>query len=133
MNFLIPLTIGFLLALPIIFVVRKAFPFKDHAFWRVGLIIAALIYVVFVLISGTTTHLPMEIGGVVIYSVFAWLSKKYTLHWLAAGWALHMCWDVFLHSAQSTPYVPAGYAVACIGFDIAIAGYIGWLIWERRK
>ena len=127
------LSIGFLLALPIIFAARKLFPLKDHSFWRWGLVIAALIYVVFVLMDSAMNHLPMELGGVAIYSLFAWLSKKYTLHWLAVGWALHICWDVFLHSGQLTPYVPAGYAVTCIGFDIAIAGYIGWLIWERRK
>lgn len=77
--------------------------------------------------------MPLEIGGVVLYGMFALLSKRYTPHWLAAGWALHMCWDVFLHSPSTTPYVPNGYAMACLGFDIVIAGYIAWLIWKKGK
>lgn len=133
MNTLISIIIGFVLALPIIFFVRKTLPNKDHAFWRIGLVIAAVIYPIFVLIRGQMEMMPMEIGGVFLYGFLAWLSKKYSLIWLAVGWLLHMCWDVFLHSAESTPYVPAGYAMACLGFDIAIAGYIGWLVFERGK
>jgi len=57
--------------------------------------------------------------------------REYTLHWLALGWALHICWDVFLHSQNSTPYVPEGYPGLCMGFDIVIAGYILYLIRER--
>lgn len=133
MNFLINAIIGFFIALPIIFLARKIFPNRDHAFWRIGLVIAAVIYPIFVLIADQPEHLPMELGGVVLYSALAWLSKKYSLYWLAIGWALHVCWDLFLHSATSTPYVPGGYAVACLGFDIAIASYILWLISKRTS
>jgi len=125
--------IGFLLAVVLILAARKIFPKKDVELWRTGLVVAAVIYVGFVLLGGATNQLPMELGGVVMYGTIAWLSKKYTLHWLAAGWALHICWDVFLHSKESTPYVPEGYAALCIGFDIAIAGYIAYKIWERQS
>lgn len=131
MSYTTNIIIGFLVAILSILVVKKIFPKKDHAFWRVGLVIAALIYVGFALIGQSFTHIPMEIGGVLLYGSLAWLSKKYTLHWLMLGWGLHIGWDVLLHTA--TPYVPISYAPLCIGFDIAIAGYIGWLIWERKS
>ena len=121
------------MALVLVLLTKKIYPNKDHSIWRIGLIIAAVIYPVFVLISGQLQHMPMEIGGVILYGTFALLSKKYTLHWLVAGWALHICWDLFLHSADATPYVPAGYAMACLGFDIAIAGYLAWVILQMRS
>ena len=128
---IVEIIVRFLAALLAVLVIRKKYPNKDHAFWRMGLLIAALIYVAFAVFGGFWENLPMELGGVIIYGLFAFLSKKYTLYWLALGWVLHICWDVFLHSSATTPYVPDWYAGTCIGFDIVIAGYILYLIYTK--
>lgn len=123
--------IGIVVATACVIVVAKIYPKKDHAFWRSGLLIAALVYVVFALVGKSWDHLPMELGGVLIYGLFVWFSKKYELWWLALGWALHIGWDVFLHSDGATPFVPSWYPRVCLGFDIVIAGYIFWVVWKR--
>lgn len=130
---LLEIVIGLIIALTCIFIVQRIYPKKDHAFWRIGLIMAALVYVGFALFGGYTNYLPLELGGVVLYGLFAFLSKKHTLYWLALGWGLHIAWDVFLHGGASTPFVPHWYPGLCIGFDIAIALYLIYLISKREK
>lgn len=114
------------------YLVHRIIPDKAPAFWRTGLVVAALIYVAFAIIGSRPDALPLEILGLAIYSVFALLSKKYTLHWLALGWGLHVLWDILLHSHEHTSYVPHWYPGVCLGFDIVIAVYILVLIRKRK-
>ena len=130
---IISIIIGILLALICIFLAQRFFPNKEYAFWRVSLVIAAFIYVAFALIGQDNAYLPIEFGGVLLYGLFAFLSKKYSLYWLAIGWLFHIGWDMFLHAGPNTPFVPLGYPEACIGFDIIIAAYICWLIPKRKN
>jgi hypothetical protein len=129
---LIEIIIGILLAAISVAIVNKVYPNKDHAFWQMGLLIAAFIYVGFAIIGKSWSHLPVELIGVVLYGTFVWLSKKYTLYWLAVGWALHICWDIFLHNGTDTAFVPSWYPAVCLGFDIVIALYIVWLFQKRN-
>jgi len=129
---IVEIIVGFLAALLAVYIIRKVYPNKDHAFWRIGLLIAALIYVGFAVFGASWEHLPMELGGVLIYGFIAFLSKKHTLYWLAFGWIIHVCWDLFLHSGTTTPYVPDWYPGACLGFDLVIGGYIIYLIFAKR-
>lgn len=133
MGTLVYLLIGFVVAVVSVFVIRKLYPTKEVRVWGLGLVIAAAIYVAFALIGGAYNYLPMELGGVVLYGAFAWLAVKHNLLWLAAGWALHVGWDVWLHSEEATAFVPPGYTDMCIGFDIAIAVYICWVVWGREE
>ena len=66
----------------------------------------------------------IELSGVPIYAVFAWLGLKKSGWVLAVGWALHPLWDAGLHD-YATPFVPHFYIGGCIGFDLLVAGYIG--------
>ncbi|MEW5931483.1 MAG: DUF6010 family protein, partial [Gemmatimonadota bacterium] len=44
---------------------------------------------------------------------------------VALGWALHPVWDVALHTwGTMEAYTPEGWVVACIGFDLLLAGLI---------
>lgn len=119
--------IGIILAVISVFAIAKIYPKKDHAFWRNGLVIAALVYVIFALLGGGLDYLPLEIGGLLLYGGFAYLSKKYALYWLAIGWALHIAWDIFLHSGTATAFVPTWYPGICLGFDMVLAVYVFWV------
>jgi len=123
---IIEILIGFALAAISILAVRAIFKQKDHAFWRQGLILAALVYVGFALcLGGTGNWIGIELGGVVLYGVIAYMAKGRRYAILALGWGLHILWDVLLHSGGHPTYVPHWYPGVCIGFDIAIALYIG--------
>lgn len=130
-SFWIEVILGFVAAVVSIFVVSRIYPNKDHAFWRTGLVVAAIIYVVFSLFGGSLPWILTELGGVALYMGFAILSKRYNLLFLALGWGLHVLWDVLLHAGGTPAFVPAWYPGVCLGFDIAIAGYVVWL--KRRR
>ena len=72
-----------------IILAKKLYPNKDHAAWRSGLVIAALVYVGFSIFADFK-NIGIELLGVLIYGVFAFLSKKHSLIWLSLGWLLHV-------------------------------------------
>lgn len=121
---MLDLIIGGVAAIICIGFIQFLFPNKVMSVWRTGIVIAAIIYVGFVIQKGAWDFLYMELIGVGIYSILAWLSLKYNNYWLALAWALHIAWDMLLHDAVSTSYVPVWYPVSCIGFDIMIACYV---------
>ena len=129
-SFWMEVIIGFAAAVISILVARSVFPKKDHAFWRTGLVVAALVYVVFSFFGGSLQWVLIELGGVLLYLSFAVLSKRYSLWYLALGWGLHVLWDLLLHG-EDLDFVPSWYPAVCLGFDLAIAAYVIWLRRER--
>ena len=92
-----------------------------------GLVIAAVIYVVFAAIWGDLRWIGIEVLGVVGYGVLAWLGLRHSPYWIALGWAAHPLWDVALHfMGPGQHIVPAWYAIACVSFDILVGAAIVW-------
>jgi len=120
---------GIIAAAILVFFVKK----NKISFWRFALVIAALIYVGFALIAKQWDWLSIEFGGVILYSFFVFLSFKYSILFLALGWALHVLWDLLLHFNGSPGYVPEWYPGICLGFDLMVAGYLVWLFFRKKK
>jgi hypothetical protein len=89
------------------------------------LVVTALIYVGFGLVSDSISWILIEFSGVPVYAVFAWLGLKKSGWFLVIGWAFHTFWDAGLHGVL-TPFVPHWYIGGGIGFDLLVAGYIGF-------
>jgi hypothetical protein len=89
----------------------------------IGLIVVALIYVVFGVFGADWLWLVYEIAGLLFFGAFAWLGVRVSLVWLAFGWAAHVAWDVGLHLDQSQAIVPEWYPLLCVGFDLIVAGF----------
>ncbi len=118
-----PFFLGILLAIGFILLVRRSRSYdKEKWTFAIGLVVTALIYVGLGL-SDSTRWTLIELAGVPVYAIFAWLGLKKSGWFLAAGWALHPLWDAGLHGV-STPFVPHWYIDGCIGFDLLVAGYI---------
>ena len=97
-----------------------------------GLIVVALIYLLFALITGNLEWIAIELLGIPVYGIFCWLALRHSLYWLAAGWALHPLWDALLHLRGAGSFiVPEWYAVSCISFDLLVASYIMWMVHKR--
>ena len=98
---------------------------QENRLLATGLIVAALIYVGFGLGSGSVSWIGIEVGGLVLYGVCAWLGIKYHPMWIAVGWGLHPVWDAGLHlTGMGSEFVPYWYAILCLSFDLYVAGYI---------
>lgn len=98
-----------------------------------SLIIAALVYIGFALLWGTSEWLLIEVLGVAIYGLFYWAAIRYSIYWLAAGWFFHPLWDILLHlQGPGQDVAPPWYAVACASFDWAVAFYIVYRATDRE-
>ena len=91
----------------------------------ISLIIAAIIYIGFAVVWGSPVWVAVEALGALFYTLFYWLSIKYSALWLSLGWILHPVWDVVLHLfGPGSQVAPEWYAIACLSFDIVVAVYI---------
>jgi len=130
---ILELLLGIISAIILILFGRKAYPHKMELVWQQGLVIAALIYVIFALVGQNMEWLKIEFAGVLLYGFFAWLAYKKSVIFLGIGWGLHVFWDLLLHQNGHPGYVPYWYPNACLGFDLVIGGYFIWYFFEKRK
>ena len=89
-----------------------------------GLVVAALIYVAFALFGADGRWLALEVIGLALFAGVAWLGLHASLWWLALGWVAHVGWDVGLHLDRTQPLVGPWYPLACVGFDLVVAGFL---------
>jgi hypothetical protein len=124
---------GASLAVVLIRMARRRGPVGQLRIYAVGLLIAALIYVVFAALGGAPVRwLALETAGVVGFGVLAWIGVQRSAAFLAAGWAAHVLWDILLHLgiAAGARWTPMFYPWLCLSFDLVIAGAI--LLRPRR-
>jgi hypothetical protein len=124
------LLLGLVLGAALIVLARATGERRTFAY---GLVVAALIYVGFAVFGGAGVRwLALETLGVGLYSALAALGLYRTSWWLAVGWLVHPAWDAGLHLlGGGSEFAPQWYAVACISFDVLVAGYIAVRAWRR--
>lgn len=120
---LLPILLGAILgALFAIFArARKAAEVRVLA---LGLVVAALIYVGLAVAGRGREWLGIEMAGVVLFGLLAWLGLRASPWWLAVGWVAHVGWDVGLHLDRAQAVVGAWYPLLCVGFDLVVAGFV---------
>lgn len=131
---------GLVLVAPLLlFASRRGLEANRRVFGN-GLLVAAGIYVAFAVTQASAFWLTIETLGLATFSIFYWLGTKYSIYWIALGWAVHPAWDGVIHVAGAGDQIaPLWYAVACISFDLAIAGYLAirfssrGLIYEQKE
>lgn len=116
--------LGAVLALGFILLVRQVARDRELLVYAIGLVVAALVYVLFAAVGGDGRDLLIELGGVAVFGFFAAAGYWHSPMWVAVGWAGHVGWDVLLHPAGAGTYAPGWYVLLCIGFDLLVAGYI---------
>ena len=119
---MIAFLIGILLALALVGLARRYRPKKERYLYAIGLVIAAVVYLVLGVVGGAdSTWLGIEAFGVLLYSTAAWAGLRRP--WLLAiGWAAHVAWDLALHlSGLGSEYTPNWYPWFCVSFDLIVA------------
>lgn len=124
MQIALQLLIGMTACGVFIVVARTLKPERELRLYAVGLVIAALIYVGFTAQGATPAWLVLELAGLVVFTLLAWLGLKVSALILALAWAAHTAWDLALHKLLDVTFVPDWYPVVCVGFDLLLAGYI---------
>ena len=104
---------------------RTKAPARERRIYALGLIVAAVIYVVFAVVGAAPARwLLIEILGVVFYGAAAiWAVLRAQTRLLALAWAAHAVWDVsfHLHAGGGAAYTPDWYPWLCASFDLIIA------------
>lgn len=122
---LLPITFGAVLGGLFVLLARRRKRHGEIRLLALGLVVAALIYIVLALAAGADRGwLALETAGVGLFGLLAWLGLRTSLWWLALGWAAHVGWDVGLHLDQMQTFVPAWYPLLCVGFDLVVAGFL---------
>jgi hypothetical protein len=123
--------IGIVLAAVFILLARTVARRGEMSVYALGLVVAALIYVGFALANGGAKDLRLEAWGLFSFSVAAFVSWRAWPMGLALAWAAHAAWDVLFHPIGQSSHAPDWYPLVCVGFDLAVAGYI-FLSLRRR-
>jgi hypothetical protein len=124
MHVALQLLLGAIACFAFIFLARLLSPKRELRLYGVTLIITALIYVGFTLRGATTAWVVVELIGAVVFTVLALVGLKISALLLAFAWAAHAAWDVVLHKLTEAAFVPDWYPLACLSFDLVLAGYI---------
>ena len=120
---LLPVVLAFLLS-------RFVGDFAGRSVLAIFLIMAAGSYQGFAIMASNLLDAgpiwaPVELVGGVVFGTMALLGLRGSPWWLAAGWAAHPIWDVVLHYfGPGESFAPESYVIACLSFDLLIAGYI---------
>lgn len=121
-SFTLVALLGALLAVP--YAIHASRSKGSRRWFGIGLSVAALIYVIMAAVGGASDSLWLELGGLVLFSAAAFVGVLWFPVVLAAGWALHVAWDLLLHPVDAPGYAPWWYPVLCIGFDFFVAGFL---------
>lgn len=122
---------GVALALPYVLYAGRVR--KSRSVFGIGLVVAAAVYVAFAVFAGAFREALIEGCGVVLFGGIAVLGMRRSSWFLALGWAGHVAWDLLLHPLDHSSYAPWWYPMACIGFDLLVAGAIVGGSWLRPK
>ena len=129
----IALLLGIVLSLAFVGLARRYPPTRERLVYAVGLVVTALVYVVFGVVGGASAQwLALESLSVLLYGAAAWGGLRGRPWLLALGWAAHVAWDVLLHlSGAGAEYTPHWYPWSCVSFDLVVAGAV--LASSRRR
>ncbi len=113
-------------------VLAYSVPKYAKPFLSAALFVTAMLYVGLALAGGAgPAWLTVEIVGVLVYGSASLRGLRGSAWWIVAGWALHPIWDIAHHVAHTGhAFVPSWYAMACLGFDIAVAAVIASRTWH---
>lgn len=125
--------VGFLAAAGSIFISQKLFSARgEQVFFALFFIAIAGFYLAFTAYFGNEEAWRLEMGGVIVFSVFGILGLRFPVA-LIIGFSLHGIWDVVheIHAfAGVTPFgawelteIPLAYGVFCAAFDWCVAFY----------
>ena len=124
---------GLILAAGLLFYLKRFSEKTRLTISALVLLITALVYVLFALLSGNQLFVTIEVIGFLLFLLLVWLGYQYSYWFIAMGWLLHVFWDFGLHPAQTAPYLPQWYAFLCAGFDIAMALYVSAILIIKSK
>lgn len=106
---------------------------RERAFYSTILLVVAAYYDLFAAMGGSPEAFAIE--GLVLlgFAAVAVMGFKWNLWLVAAGLFAHGMFDLVHGDLISNPGVPAWWPMFCMSYDVAAAGYLGWLLVRPGK
>jgi hypothetical protein len=105
---------------------------RDRAFYPTVTIVIAAYYALFAVMGASTHTLILEVSVGAVFLLLAAYGFKTSLWVVAAALAAHGILDLVHGSVIPNPGVPAWWPGFCLGYDVAAAAYLTWLIRRGR-
>lgn len=124
--------IGVCLALVVALFARFVGLDRDRAFYPTVMIVIAALYGLFAVMGGHPGELPLEwimMGGFIALST---LGFRFSLWLVVAALLAHGIFDFFHARIIANPGVPAWWPAFCLTYDVTAAGYLAWLLLQKR-
>ena len=113
-------------------VIARKVDYSEGDLLATGLLVAAVIYVGFAVLWGEEGWTRFEAVGVAIFSLIAFLARRFGILWIGLGWLLHIGWDYLFHMVGAGSHLaPSWYPPVCIGFDLVVGVYILWVVFRK--
>jgi hypothetical protein len=122
-----PIAVGIVLSLVVALFARVVGLDRDRSFYPTVLIVVASYYVLFAIMSGSTSAVLTE-SIVMAAFVAAAVTGFKTSRWIIiAGLAAHGVMDSFHGAIIDNPGVPSWWPAWCLAYDVGAAAGLAWL------
>jgi hypothetical protein len=101
---------------------------RDGAFYPTVLIVIALYYVLFAVMTGSIQTILAESAGAVVFTAAAVVGFRSSLWIVAAALAGHGVFDAVHGYMIANPGVPAWWPAWCFAYDVGAGAGLAWLL-----
>jgi hypothetical protein len=129
----LPYVVGIVLGLLIALFTRSIGLDRDRGIYPIILIVIGSYYVLFAVMGGSVQALIIETVVMLAFTLVAVRGFTRNLWWIAAGMAGHALFDFVGRGLIENPGVPVWWPAFCGSIDVALAAWLGWLLYRSRS
>ena len=123
-----PFVIGIVLSAGVALFARKVGLDRDRAFYPTVMIVIALYYVLFAVMSGSVQTVVIESVVMTMFAAAAVAGFKSSAWIVVVALAGHGVFDVVHGHIIENAGVPAWWPAWCLSYDVGAAAWLGWLL-----
>jgi hypothetical protein len=124
----LPFVIGIVASAGVALFARKVGLDRDRAFYPTVMIVIALYYVLFAVMTGSIETVLAESVVMVVFAAAAVAGFRSNTWIVAAALAGHGIFDAFHGYVIDNPGVPAWWPAWCLAYDVGAAAGLAWLV-----
>ena len=123
-----PYVIGILASAGVALFARYVGFDRDRAFYPTVVIVVALYYVLFAVMSGSVQTVVLEAVVMSLFAIAAVVGFKSSAWIVVAALAGHGVFDAFHGHIIENGGVPTWWPAWCLSYDVGAAVWLGWLL-----
>ena len=124
----LPFVIGIVLSAGVALFARQVGLDRDRAFYPTVMIVIALYYVLFAVMSGSIQTVVLESVVMSLFAMAAVVGFKSSAWIVVAALAGHGVFDAVHGHIIENAGVPAWWPAWCLAYDVGAAAGLGWLL-----